>query len=766
MPAPTNVDCSTATPLTVGAFPAFDNTAQFTWDVADPLFPIIGYGGGGPFWFKWTNPEAFIVTINATIFLVSGFTLGWNAAWFTGSCGSLTYVPSSGRSGQSPVGFLTVPGPDVAPGQTVYLEIDGKGGDTANPPTLSSGDRGVFNLSLSGTAYTYKDAVDGTAADDVADLDATYGAATNFNTIPLDYFRDQTTDESWELYADQHDEAYGSPPPYLSKIRLRYFDGATSSMLYVPLQGSDTYPEEWQGQSDFDNRQPEPAKGLEAFVESDGTNVWVGCFVTRVLTDPINGGTMKVNSVAVYLWNGSGLTFIDYIDGTVQNREAAKGQIPINFTNDRYTGRTGYLTATASSSMPGHVYVAWSEEGQNGKIGTTGDTNTYYWHNRIVLAKFSTSAKIVENDIFTDDTESWSATDDLPLPAMDDISTIAWRDTWHTNRATSTGVDFEHTTGMYDFFVNYLESPLDGFATMAYARGMYHIVNDDGVLQFFLVPPIAGDQPNGTEPAPKIECYTVNTSTLAVTLVQTIDNANDSNVYAGTWINDFRLEPHVHTDPLTSLVIRYVTISWQGRPAPQVIAIPSNLSNAAYVFDNNEPLSWLGTNQNPPRKMNKQMSTDALNQPWFSSDAGIEWFDRKCALAWLVMPARKLDGTLGSGAKQSFGILGSAKWDFDVDDIRSSSTTPHPGDFSSSRILRTHIHIGRDNVICGTIPYVVTATQSRIWFYKGGTWHNVGDPSNTDELWLYRNGAWVMAKTLDVNTVHSYLGGTWEEAVV
>lgn len=59
-------------------------------------------------------------------------------------------------------------------------------------------------------------------------------------------------------------------------------------------------------------------------------------------------------------------------------------------------------------------------------------------------------------------------------------------------------------------------------------------------------------------------------------------------------------------------------------------------------------------------------------------------------------------------------------------------------------------------------PIVVTEQPSVFWFYKDGEWHKSGDPSNTDDLYIYTDGEWRLSPQLSGKRLHGRLLGSWD----
>jgi hypothetical protein len=172
-----NTTCAAAVALTGTSGDRIgDNTLANGWTAPDPLFSDpgwgFGYGGGGPLWWRYTNPYSTPVILQIAVSAAPGSSIvRMLYGIFRGTCGSLntkdvmdTVCDSLTFEGYTTDGLA--PGPfttidaRVAPGETVYVEVDGYSGDTHQPPTLGPPNRGKFILHYEVHAGPFRDEIE------------------------------------------------------------------------------------------------------------------------------------------------------------------------------------------------------------------------------------------------------------------------------------------------------------------------------------------------------------------------------------------------------------------------------------------------------------------------------------------------------------------------------------------------------------------------------------------------------------------------------
>lgn len=182
--SPDNTTCATAHAITgTSGSVIADNTTANDFDFAtDPLFNDdcygFGEGGGGPLWWKYRNPFSRPILLRIRVQPApSGDSI--DAALygiFRGSCGTVErdiYTTGgdigtiAGYTRFDPTVAVTTDFIDavIAPGETVYIEVDGYSGDTTDPITLPpSPNRGRFRLRWSVLSVTFQDAIEESVA--------------------------------------------------------------------------------------------------------------------------------------------------------------------------------------------------------------------------------------------------------------------------------------------------------------------------------------------------------------------------------------------------------------------------------------------------------------------------------------------------------------------------------------------------------------------------------------------------------------------------
>jgi hypothetical protein len=697
---PINTSCTTAKvlPGTGGDVRDYDNRLVTAWDVSDPLFAELGVGGGAPLWFKWTNLSDSLLTVGfAMAFPLVGIMIEQvNAAVYRGTCGALTVAYSVLNQGTS--GGPQLVSLDVAAGETIYIEIDGYSGDAANPPTLPIGQRGRFRLGVAPTleTITHKDALDGSPVEgDSGPLTESFGVG---DCVELD-------GEVWSMFLSPY-AGFVNPLPCgpfapgwdtqtLTSF-VRRWDGSAWTDYTLPLDAGDAH---------ITYRTAGGVLGGEGSespgrIETDGTNIWVAIPVSRTLTNPYNGGSWTQTAIAVFVWDGSAFVSIGSVDPACANRDLVSAQgyggpATPNMDNGGYASPP---TLIADSAAPGDCYLGWAEQGHEGTVYSS----SFQFRSRIVLAKFSPSGKVVEQDAFLDRTPDNSG------------NTI-----WQNN------ID---------------PAGHEGCSNNRYALGVFQFALSTGTLQMFNVPPFAAPSSHVGWPVDYLDCYSVDPSTLLIRLEQTIDYVrptfNTSIWLASPVVSHLvriTVERQSHVDDNTGQTVRNILFFYYFPGSPTIRGnnqqtcawmISEDLATAAHLYDqinDSTPANdaavlvdvraGLGVEAAFPGSRigvhadHQRIITDVANQTWVIEDTGLIFFDRKCSHSWRYLKDRLFDGTEDTAGTrtntQVVSTIYKVSWS-DGDDMRFPQVVPT---FSGSAIdsLSYHmskLHIGRWSAVC------------------------------------------------------------------
>lgn len=239
----------------------------------------------------------------------------------------------------------------LEPGETVWLELAGDDDEGAPP-----GWHGDLTISWTTVAITSYDGLDDDCEVDPAAFSAPT-ASGSFSTEPISYCRRGTDD-----FVAVNNSGVLEVWKYTAGVRTVY-----------SIANFGTADGEVKNGTDFAGGVPNTA----VLLRTDGTDVWLAYFESKVVSNPYAGGTWQPWRVEVRHFTGSAFT--------VLNNDAAKA------LNTALYG-LGTLEAAASPEDPGVLHVFWSEGGTSSAGNRT---------ERVAYSKWSTSARVSQSDLLT-----------------------------------------------------------------------------------------------------------------------------------------------------------------------------------------------------------------------------------------------------------------------------------------------------------------------------------------------------------------------------